>query len=333
MRAQDLEAPLAQDGRVPTLYAALGATLHLEPIETGDVPALAEALALLHERLGPHFRWTRLSCWDEPIPHAPEHLEYITEYPANLVFEKTTDDPEEQAISLEIQTRPWSDYEVFCYGGDDAEGASPYQLRFWVEIPRFDVDEPVRAIPVLAFSAPCSTDPQAFRALVLEVAGRLRVRWGNAGLTFAYHGSSDDESAWEKQYAHARRFTGFDVPQYVRNLDVFAFLVRSVSWLTILGAPFASQLDPAAIERARAKGLSIGRFGEGGLLVQAGAAPDEGDRNRIGIPRLYVAADELVRPFRASDAAADEIVFVGPSWDYDSVIEWLRRFEVRAWVS
>ncbi len=332
MRNQILDAPLAQDGSTPTLYAALGATLHLEPIEVDDAEGLSEAMSLLYEWIGEHFKWTRLSCWDEPIPHHSDHLEYVTSYPQNLVFEKVSDDPEAALFSFEIQTQPWSDYEVMFYGGDQPEGASPFQLRFWSEIPRLDPDLPPRVIPVLSFCVPCSTDPAEVRARFLAVASRLRVRWASAGLLYSYYGAPDHEACWERMYAHARRYTGFDVPHYVRNMDLFAFLLRSISWITILGPPFATQLELTAIERGRAQGLTIEAFGEEGLVIQAGAEPEEGDRNRLGTPRLYVAADELVRPFRAADAERDEIVFVGP-WDYAAVTAWLRRFEVRSWTS
>jgi hypothetical protein len=105
-----------------------------------------------------------------------------------------------------------------------------------------------------------------------------------------------------------------------------------VSWITLLGPDFAGQIDPSSLERARTLGLGVGPLGEGGLVIQAGAAPDTGDKNRFGIPRLYVAADQLVRSMRAADAERDEIVFVGP-WDYGAVTEWLKRFEVRLWTS
>jgi hypothetical protein len=332
MRNQGLDAPLARDGSKPTLHATLGATLHLEPLEAADAEGLEAAMAILYAWIGDHFKWTRLSCWDDPIPHHPDHLGYVSAYPTSLAFETTGDDPDQQMISLHIQTRPWSDYEVMFYGGDDPEGASPWQLRFWAEIPRLDPEIPVRVIPVIQICVPLSTDPAELRERLLEVAGRLRLRWGSVGLLYSFFGAPDDENCWEQMYAHARRYTGFDMPHYIRNMDLFAFLLRSVSWITLLGPPFAGQLEPAAVERGRAQGLTIEPFGEQGLAIQAGPAPDQGDRNRFGIPRLYVAADQLVRPMRASDAERDEIVFVGP-WDYAAVTAWLRRFEVRLWPS
>jgi hypothetical protein len=331
MRDQDLIAPLAEEDGTPTLYATLGATLHLEPIMPDDAPALAKAVAMLYEWLAPSLRFTRLSCWDEPIAHRAEHVEYITEYPANLVFDRTAEDAEQLIASLELQTRPWSDYEVMFHGGAEPEAASPFQLHLWAEIPRLGADVPVAVLPALSVRVPCSTDPAELRERVLAVASLLRLRWGNVGYTYSYYGE-DYLSCWDGMYAHARRFTGFDVPEFIRNMDVFSILLRSVNWVTILGDELAARIEPASSERARAQGLTVHGFGSAGALLQAGSAPERGDRNRLGIPRLYVAADELVRPFRASDAEGDEIVFMGP-WDYDTVSAWLRRFEVRLWSS
>ena len=331
MRDQDLTAPLAVDEGTPTLYAALGATLHLEPLVPDDAEGLAEAVGALYEWLAPSFRHTQLSCWDEPIPHRPEHLQYISEYPKSLVFDRSAEDPEQRVESLYLQARPWSDYEVTFHGGESPEAASPHQLQLWSEIPRIGAEVPVAVLPVLSLRVPCSTDPNELRQRVLAAATHLRVRWGNVGYTYSYYGE-DYDTCWTRMYAHARRFTGFDVPEFIRNMDVFAMQLRSVSWLTLLGAELAGTLDPAALERARAQGLGLAPFGADGLAIQAGAAPDRGDRNRMAIPRLYTAADELVRHIRAADAEFFEIVFSGP-WDYTAVTEWLRRFEVRTWLS
>jgi hypothetical protein len=329
MRDQDLTAPLASDGDRPTLYASLGATIHLEPLGPDDAEGLAEAAAMLHEWLAPSLRHTQLACWDGPLPHAAEHVEYIGEYPKNLVFDRSLDDPEDRLLSLRLQTQPFSDYEVTFHGGPAPEAASPHLLSFWSEIPRLDPDLPVAALSALSIRVPVTTDPAELRARVLAAASKLRIQWANVGYTYSFGGADDDE-AWDAMYAHARRFAGFDVPEIVRNMDVFGLLLRSVNWITILGQELAGALEPAALDAARARGLVIDPFGAGGLVIQAGAGPERGDRNRRAIPPLYVAADALVRGVRARDAEADEIVFLGP-WEYPDVTDWLNRFEVRLW--
>jgi hypothetical protein len=63
-----------------------------------------------------------------------------------------------------------------------------------------------------------------------------------------------------------------------------------------------------------------------GLLLRAGAQPEQCDLNRLKLAPSYVQADEMIRPIRA----ASGLDFKDP-WDGASTERWLRRFEKRVY--
>jgi hypothetical protein len=211
-------------------------------------------------------------------------------------------------------------------GGDDVETASPFTVAYWAEVTEVTVDAGYRALPVLSFTVPTGWGADAFAKLAQEVAGALRVRWGNVGYTYADWDIYGGNVAERAKVAHAKRFFGYDTGESVRCMDAFYARLRSVSWLTLVGSTLASELPPGRTDELTRSPLLRVSQAASGLVVQAGPAPNRCDINRLALAPEYVEADRLLRDIRAQTAAG--LLWIG--WADEAEIErWLRRFEVR----
>ncbi|MFO0761958.1 MAG: DUF3396 domain-containing protein [Byssovorax sp.] len=318
--------PLARaNGRIPVLYSALGAVLHLEKLGPEDGERLDRACDLLWDWMGASLRLTLLSCAPEVEATRRAHLDYISSYAESLDV-RAADDPSTQKLLNNLTKMGRNDHEVLCGGGDDPREASPFSLHFWSEIGGVSpTDLRLPAYPVLSFTVPDAWPLDDFYQRTTAIAAELRLRWGAAGYTYAGFGLHAHNEPEQRRYAHARRYPGYDVAQYVRMVQPFYARIRTVSWLTFLGASMVEQLQKAGQVMAPVGGVDVRPHGDG-VLLRAGGAPERGDVNRLNFPAAYRAADALVRPLRAADGRG--MTFLGP-WDEASITEWLRRFEHR----
>ncbi|AGP36439.1 type VI immunity family protein [Sorangium cellulosum] len=313
-----------QDGE-PRLHRVLGAYLHLEPLEADDEDRLDRASARLAAALGPELRWTHASVLPGVQRYRPTDLDFISGSVSALPQPQTGRTLEEQFLAADLGQLARNDLEVHIQGGDNPEAAHPISIRCWAEIVGIiPGDANYTFFPVLAFTVPETWPLDALRQLVLDTAAELRVRWGNLGLTYASWDVYDVETAARARYAHARRHPGFDVGEYVRCVHWFHEKIRTVSWITILGPTMIAELRPeqrVALDRRPL--LYTGSVGPN-LVIQAGAAPEAGDRNRLNFPPAYAEVDRVLRPQRASRGA--DMLWLNP-WKEATIEEWLRRFE------
>lgn len=318
-------APLALSAGEPAVYSVLGAVLHLEILRPDDEPRLEAAAALCDAWIGEQLRFTSRSCDEWVTRFRPRDLEYISCYVRDLA-EPRVADPAQQIFASNLVKTGLMDFEVSCKGGDGERGASPYMLRFCVEIPevaRGPLFEPYAA---LVITVPDTWPIDDFRARVTEIAATLRLRWGTAGLTYATWSLQDLVTPSERIYAHARRHPGYDLGYFHSDLWRWHEQLRSVSWLTFLGPALRARLEEKRGAKLQGSpALALHPAGDA-LCVVAGAAPEPGDVNRLGYPRAYVEADALLRPIRAADGRS--FVFHG-RWTESTITEWLRRFERR----
>lgn len=327
MTAPDLPeaVPLARAVGSPALYSVLGAVFHLEILTPEDEDRLARAIDLAYAWIGPHLRWTRRSCDEWLMRFRPRDLEYISCYVRDL-DEPVVADPSLQIFAANLAKVGRMDYEI-AFNGAEAEGdASPFLLRFCVELPEVGHGPRYRAYSVLTISVPDTWPIDDFRAKVIEIAAELRLRWGAAGLTYASWNLQELEVSSEKIYAHARRHPGYDVGYFQADMQAWCEEIRTVNWLTFVGPDLIARLEKAGrAPLASASLVAVHPVGTS-LCLQAGPAPEAGDVNRLQHPRAYVEADVLVRPIRAADGRP--FVFLG-RWTEATVTEWLRRFERR----
>lgn len=320
--------PLAKlSNGTPVVYGALGAIFHLEPLDKDDEARFDEVNDLVWDWYGENLVHATLSCAEAPEPIRRAHLDYIASYGANLdVAGPPGATEEDQQISAHLVQLGRDDYSVVCSGSQDAFEASPYSYRFWVEIGalrRVEDKDHLPAHGVLHLTVPENCPLDEFYGKITAIAAKLRIRWGAAGLTFSACESQNYQRPNEAMFAHARRFSGYDVAEYVRLTEPFYHRLRTVNWLTWLGA---TMLEDLALAGGLGQSTLSSQLAVGdAVLLQAGPRPEAGDVNRRQLPAAYREVDALVRPMRA--AQAKDLPFFAP-WEESTVERWLRRFEL-----
>ncbi len=312
-----------RDPDTPVLHSVLGAILHLELLEKDDEERLERACARLWSWIGPHLRFANLSCADSTETVRRTHLEYVSSYVTALDVPEAPR-PDEQLIHNRMAAHGRTDFFVLCSGADDPAMSSPYSIRFWAEmgVPP-DRARTLPAYGVLHFTVPESTPLAEFQEQVFAVTSELRLRWGTAGYTYSQLDLAPGRQAEEAQFAHARRYAGYDIPAYVQLVEPFHRRLRSVSWLTFVGSALATELADLGRPLETMDQVVVQPMNGGGVVLRAGKAPERGDVNRLWIPTAYREADALVRPIRADGST---VRFFHP-WDDVSTARWLQRFE------
>lgn len=320
------EQPIVHDTElnIPVLYPALGISLHLSALTPDDQPALERANALAMDLVGGRLEWTYNSAFPTMEPFRAEDLDYALGFTRLLDTRLDGLPPETHIGAINVRASLVQDFSVDCHGGKTSTHASPYQYRFFATIG--DSPEPKERLPsraTLRITVPCTWPLDDFRARALELARTVPLRWGNAGLTYAGW-----EHNWYRQvgsgiFAHARRYPGFDCGKYASWMNEFHDGIRTVSWLTFVGPDLEKKLLTKAKAPASTDAVTVSREDKV-LVLQAGAAPDPGDTNRLQVPRGYVQADAMLRPIRV----APPLNFHG-AWDEQTTSDWLTRFERR----
>jgi hypothetical protein len=314
------------DRGVPSAYTALGAYFHLERCAKEDEERLDRACQLVWDWIGPHLRWSYLSSFDGVNPIRRADLDYVSGYVSDLDEPRVPGgDAATQIVVANLAKLPRMEHEVFCHGAEEATAASPFTFGFWAEIPEVGRGRAYQPYAVLFLTVPQSWPIDDFAARACAIAGELRLRWGNAGLTYASFEHSDYEVARRGIYAHARRYPGYDVGEFARHLELFHDRIRSINWLTFVGPALEAKLVKKGRLLETSSLVSVGRL-PSCVVLRAGLGPEAGDVNRHAYPPAYVEADTLVGPIRA--ATGKGTAFLGP-WDEDATTDWLRRFERR----
>jgi Protein of unknown function (DUF3396) len=316
-----LGEPLALVGQRPVVYPALGAVLHLERMEPSDEARLEAVNDLVWDWFGDRLRWVNRT-FDNMLDRAQRSdLDYIAGYPTSLDVPPTSPQLNQDLLAAYTAfTR--DDFGIHFSGGEVAGAASPYSYRFWVETAGVS-DSCVDARGVLHITVPEAWPLEDFRQRIVAIASALRLRWGAAGYTYATWRGSDIHEGPARTIAHARRYPGYDLAEYVRLVNPFFERIRTVSWMTFVGGALVGELKDKGRTLVSSTQISVEPAGDG-LLVQAGNRPERGDVNRLLYPSAYLEADALLRPVRARDGR--DMVFFG-SWQEPEITDWLCRFE------
>jgi len=306
------------------VYGALGAYFQLEELRPDDEARLEQVNDLVWDWLGAELSWTLLSAGLDAEPAQRSLLEYISGYPAGLEAMPVPTE-ELQFTSNNVIKSTRTNYSVISWGAEPEGSITPYSYRFWAEIgavPRDSTRLPAYAI--LKLTVPESWPLDDFERRVLEIARVLRLRWGAAGLTYASFELADLGSAEQVEYAHARRYPGYDLGYYVLRAEQFYRRLRTINWLTFVGPALLAEREAAAGPLASTALVEV-RPLEGGAVLRAGPRPERGDLNRLKLPAAYREADALVRSIRHDGERLD---FLNP-WDAATTARWIRRFELR----
>jgi len=319
-----LGEPLATTSTgVPLLYPVLGAVLHLEPMALAHESALEAVNDMIWDWYGSALRWVNMTFEPATMRADRGQADYIPGYVRQLEI-PASDDPVEQAVFTGHAQFANDDFEVAFCGGTTGSSASPYSYRFWAEAPDPHAER-VLSYGVIHLTVPEAWPLHDFEERVSSIVAALPVRWGAAGYTYSPWMLSDIEKPTTKAASHASRYPGYDIADYTRLVKQFYKRIRTVNWLTFIGASMMEELSEAGRVLESASRLTVTHVGAS-TLVRAGDRPEKGDTNRLLYPPAYVEADELLRSVRAH--SAEGMIFAGP-WDERKIEEWLKRFEKR----
>lgn len=317
-------ATLTHSSGAPLGYSTLGAVFHLEHLAPDDAQALEEVNDYVMAWIGGALTFTYSTLRGSVDPFRTADLSVISEYPRTLSAPAPAlGDPGAAQLANVLMSHGCDEVAVFAQGGPVALGASPYTYRFYSEVPNPGVGPSFETCSFLRVTVPSTCPLDDFRSAVLHVASKLRLRWGAAGLMMSGEDLVPGRAFRTSWFAHARRFTGYDVDLYATRMATWHEWVRTVSWLSFLGPTMQERLAAAGRSLASTPLVAVDACGPH-VVLTAGAAPEEGDLNRRKLPLAYAQADEMIRPVRASSG----VDFYEP-WDENSTEGWLRRFERR----
>ncbi|MDR5741127.1 MULTISPECIES: type VI immunity family protein [unclassified Caballeronia] len=144
---------------------------------------------------------------------------------------------------------------------------------------------------------------------------------GYAGYFFqAQANGALGKSSFNQVYAWARRYWGVEA----EDLDVTVMHMRDAykcpSWLTVIGQRLESKA-PNAVAAAQSVAYRSSRL-PGGVILQAGEAPELGDRHRHERLANYEAIAQALLPLQVRNHAS----FGGTRWTTETTNGWLHRF-------
>ena len=163
---------------------------------------------------------------------------------------------------------------------------------------------------------------------VLRWCGICRPVHGTAGFALVFASGMSQNTKYALHLM--KRFPGFD---YVHGIDFASEArdvenqVKSVNWLTVLGEKIVDELG--GIEPMREALEPVCKVHEypGGVVIQAGEAPQLGDTYRNDIPEAYRMVARYTKPFRFEDYRS-RLFRVPENLDKkEETLAWIRRFD------
>jgi hypothetical protein len=321
----------------PALYTALGAVFHLDALTPEDAAVLAEINLEVSGWFGAELKQSLHTAWPFSEAFRPEVLDYIPCYAESLARPDPPEEHDRRLAENLLFGGTYGDFSLITNGASEETAASPFGYRFSSVMRLVGVGDPavrednvtadpnIHTCAVLVITVPVSWPVPDFLARITAIASKLRLRWGAAGYTYADWDVTAPEQVDAATYGHARRFVGYDLANYAPFWAEWYYRIRTVNWLTFLGADFVTAIEQLDQKPLASRGEVVATPVGSSLLLRAGEFPEEGDMNRLRMPRAYVEADAMVRPLRASSG----LDFKGPRWDGRTTTQWLRRFEAQ----
>jgi hypothetical protein len=302
----------AHDDGTPVVYRALGVHFQLDLREDSE-GRLRAAHGMILDWLGPHLQSTLFSRFPAIRPFDPSDFEWVCTAPRAFA-EPEDAEPEDKEYQHVFDMRMLDELGVACSGSPDWQSANPYTYRFYSKVFIFDgSDEPVPSA-VIRLTVPLDHPIAEFRERCMSLARTLPLRWGCAGHLFA--GTEDAHGYDAAVRTFARKHPGYDVGEYSPWMEAWHIGIRTVSWLTFVGAAlrrYLPELPPPTLARIEDLGET--------LAYIAGDEPREGDINRLDLPPAYVEVDRLLSFVRITDGPN----FMG-RWNEAETRAWLLRF-------
>ena len=216
--------------------------------------------------------------------------------------------------------------------GESFRDAASYSVKIWGPSERYlsVAEEPAYFSATLPFAFLKDRPGQgAFQQLVHGWCRTLRPYCGYAGIGAiqSVDLAERDRTAYDA-YPIAMRFPGVEIESagtVARNLGSH---IKGVNWLTALSDEVLAPIGGRQALLAQLdENFRIMEY-EGGVLIQAGPAPELGDVNRQQIPRFYRQLSQLVRPLRMTFPKGDSFIRPpNPDDKTEATNRWLARFD------
>jgi hypothetical protein len=216
--------------------------------------------------------------------------------------------------------------------GASFRDASSYSMKIWAPSRQYfpEGDTPAYFSATLPFAFLKDRPGQgAFQHLVHGWCRILKPYCGYAGLGAiqSVEGAERDRTAHDV-YPIAMRFPGVEIEDagsVARNLGSH---IKGVNWLTALSDEVLAPIGGRQALLAQLdENFHIMEY-EGGVLIQAGPAPELGDVNRQQIPRFYRQLAQLVRPLRMTFKPGQSFIRQpGAASGTETTNQWLARFD------
>ncbi|MBX3276024.1 MAG: DUF3396 domain-containing protein [Sandaracinaceae bacterium] len=175
---------------------------------------------------------------------------------------------------------------------------------------------------VLQVSFPEMASPGDLIAYVNELLSIGPVHSLIGGIAFRWD-EADEGWAFNRIYRLASRYLAIDIQKYTEMAWKTPSALPGSSWLTYVGPELAKRAEidlEALAHRPWQHGVMSG-FVHGGVMVQAGPEPVQGDLNRLKLPAAYIEAAHALSPWFADEPPK----FWGPFHTLEQSGLWFRR--------
>jgi len=222
-------------------------------------------------------------------------------------------------------------YSTALYGAVDvglpSDDVDPYQANVYAR-----PHKNPRLSYVGACMSVCSDAGQfhkeALLSGVLRWSTMCQPKHGTGGFTFIFASGMAQNTKYALQMM--KRFPGFDFidgVSFTREAGTVHNRIKSVNWLTVLGDELVSELGGIGPMRSALEPVCKVHEYPGGVVIQAGEAPQLGDIATDNIPEAYRMVARYTKSVRFEDY--DEALFrVAPGLDRkEETLSWIRRFD------
>ncbi|WP_320534470.1 type VI immunity family protein [Robbsia andropogonis] len=226
---------------------------------------------------------------------------------------------------------PEAGYSTALYGAVDvglpSDDVAPYKGSVLAGRP-----DDARLSFVKAYMPVCDDDSYLHNETLL--AGTLRwcaickPKHGTGGFTFIFASGMAQNTKYALQMM--KRFPGFDFidgVDFTREAGTVHNRIKSINWLTVLGDELVSELGGIGPMRGALEPVCKVHEYPGGVVIQAGEAPQLGDIATNNIPEAYRMVARYTRSVRFEDYRTS-LFRVAPGLDRkEETLSWIRRFD------
>ncbi|QXH45348.1 DUF3396 domain-containing protein [Pseudomonas xanthosomatis] len=168
---------------------------------------------------------------------------------------------------------------------------------------------------------------ERFQAWVLYLSEQMDAEHGYGGLSTLL--PFDFDRYMPVEYELSQKYPGLEVDTLAMAFSLNLIgSIKGVNWFTVLGKTLLERLGgPDSVRRKLSSqgGIHCFEYG-GGLIVRAGDLPELGSVTEM--PKLYVAANSILKPLRASDPyALQSYSEYGNGYDEERSLRWYARFD------